>query len=92
MMIDDEIWTTRDGRKIAVGDMEESHVRNALRMLLRARRKKAERLRERYDDDIGDGQDLMNAQCHRDLANPNAYFPLLEGGVHGSPDLQKRYG
>lgn len=31
----DEFWTCRDGRKIAVGDMDESHVRNTLRMILR---------------------------------------------------------
>lgn len=34
----DEIWTTRDGRNVAVGDMDENHVRNALRMVLRRRR------------------------------------------------------
>lgn len=36
----DEIWTMRDGTKIAVGDMDESHVRNALRMVIRVDRKR----------------------------------------------------
>jgi thioesterase domain-containing protein len=40
----DEIWTTLEGRKIAVGDMEESHVRNALRLILRQRRRKQAQL------------------------------------------------
>lgn len=39
---DDEIWTTRDGRKIAVGDMTEEHARNTLRLVIR-------RIRERHD-------------------------------------------
>lgn len=42
-MTKDEIWTTRDERKIPVGEMEDSHVRNTLRMLLRRRRRKYER-------------------------------------------------
>jgi hypothetical protein len=40
----DEIWTCRDGRKIPVGEMFEDHVRNALRMILRKRRKLAVQL------------------------------------------------
>ena len=39
----EEYWTTKDGKRIAVGDMDEQHVRNALRMVLRNRRE------ERYD-------------------------------------------
>lgn len=39
----DEIWTTRDGREISVGEMDEEHVRNVLRMLLRKTRKIRER-------------------------------------------------
>lgn len=34
----DEVWTTLDGRRIKVGDMDEQHVRNAFRMLIRANR------------------------------------------------------
>jgi hypothetical protein len=37
-----------------------------------------------------DGQAELNAQAYRDLANPDAYFPLL--GAHGSPELQKKHG
>lgn len=42
--MEDEIWVTKDGRKIAVSDMSENHVRNALRMILRNARKKRERV------------------------------------------------
>lgn len=45
--MEDEIWTTRDGRKIAVGDMDEQHVRNTLRMILRNRRRMQERVEKR---------------------------------------------
>ena len=34
----EEYWETKDGRKIAVGDMEEDHVRNVLRLILRRKR------------------------------------------------------
>jgi hypothetical protein len=37
----DEEWATADGRRIKVCDMEESHVRNALRMTIRRDRKRA---------------------------------------------------
>jgi hypothetical protein len=111
--MDDEYWTTRDGRRIAVGEMTEEHVRNTLRMILRKRRRISERtstLARTLDeygrgpiadrrprraiedlDDYGDGQDFLNAQYQRDLANPHAFFPLLEGGVYGSPGLAKKY-
>jgi hypothetical protein len=96
----DEMWTTQDGRKIAVGDMEESHVRNVLRMILRKRRERFDRhmaaleqemITSAFADDI-DPQVLMNAQHYRDLADPDVFFPLLDGGVFGSPELQKKYG
>lgn len=35
---DDEIWQCRDGRRIPVGEMHIDHMRNALRMILRAKR------------------------------------------------------
>lgn len=44
--MDDEIWTTKDGRKIAVGDMDEQHVRNALRMVIRKRRESMAKLQQ----------------------------------------------
>jgi len=34
----DEIWTTEDGRVLLVQDIEESHCRNILRMILRRER------------------------------------------------------
>lgn len=34
----DEVWTMKDGRKIAVCDMSESHAKNALRLVLRRAR------------------------------------------------------
>lgn len=48
----DDIWTTRDGREIAVGDMDEDHVRNALRMVLRRRREKREQVMEGLFADV----------------------------------------
>jgi hypothetical protein len=41
----DEVWVTRDGRRMLVGDMGENHVRNTLRMILRNRRK----VREQFE-------------------------------------------
>lgn len=35
----DEVWVTRSGVKVLVGDMEEHHVRNALRLVIRVFRK-----------------------------------------------------
>lgn len=31
----EEYWETKNGSKIAVGDMDEKHVRNTLRLLIR---------------------------------------------------------
>lgn len=45
---DEEVWTTHDGRKIAVGEMDEAHVRDTLRMVIRrARKGEAKRLAKR---------------------------------------------
>lgn len=44
--MDDEIWITKDGREVPVGEMSEGHVRNALRMMLRHRRRLHERCLE----------------------------------------------
>lgn len=40
----DEVWITKEGREILVGHMDETHVRNTLRLLLRQRRKLREAL------------------------------------------------
>ena len=42
MAIKDEVWKTKDGTYIEVKDMSESHVRNALRLIIRNRRKAIE--------------------------------------------------
>lgn len=34
----DEIWTTKDGRKLKVSEMTDQHVRNTLNMILRTQR------------------------------------------------------
>lgn len=34
----DEVWVTKDGRRIEVQDLPESHVKNILRMILRKQR------------------------------------------------------
>ena len=51
-----ETWTMRDGTKIAVKDMESSHIKNCMRML----EKKAELIRIHYAniylEDIGEVQ------------------------------------
>ncbi len=87
----DEIWTMRDGTKIAVSDMEESHVRNALRMVIRKTRRRLARKFENYEMTVGEAQDKLSNLAWNDLSNPNAYFPLLEGGRYGSPDLAARH-
>lgn len=44
----EEYWITRQGEYIAVGEMEENHVRNALRMILRRRRERAARVKAQH--------------------------------------------
>ena len=39
--MEDEVWTTKDGRELKVGDMNEHHVKNALRMVIRRERRRA---------------------------------------------------
>lgn len=91
--MNEEIWTMRDGTKIAVGDMAESHVRNALRMIIRSARKKAKCASAALEETltVGEMQDLLSHQAYAALSNTHAFFPLLEGGKHGSPDLADRY-
>lgn len=36
----EEFWKTREGELIAVGDLDVSHMRNILRMILKARRER----------------------------------------------------
>lgn len=51
---DDEIWTMRDGTQIAVRDMDENHVRNALRMVLRKAREAQQRQQFLQRSDLAD--------------------------------------
>lgn len=44
-----EIWTMRDGTEISVGDMDESHLRNVLNLILRRRR---EIIEERFKKEV----------------------------------------
>lgn len=52
----EEYWTQKNGQRIAVGDMDETHVRNTLRMILKHARIRRERreLDERLDDILAD--------------------------------------
>jgi chorismate mutase len=43
----EEYWKTKDGRTIAVADMSEEHVRNALRVCIR-------RIRQQQEEDDDD--------------------------------------
>lgn len=95
----EEYWTMRDGRKIVVGDMDVDHLRNTLRMLIRkARKARASSvaraaLAEALDSMTQfEWEDMRDAQAYQDLANPHVFFPLIDGGVYGSPELQKRHG
>jgi len=51
---EDEVWTTRDGREIEVGNMTEAHAKNALRMMLRKRRRVRELEQESADLEAAD--------------------------------------
>ncbi len=48
----EQYWTTKDGRKIAVGDMTLEHLRNVLRMLIRE---------DRITFDLDDKYDYLSA-------------------------------
>lgn len=37
-VVEEEVWTTMDGRKIPIGEMEVDHLRNAMRTLMRKKR------------------------------------------------------
>lgn len=94
----DEIWTKRDGTKIAVSDMDESHVRNALRMVIRNHRKLIEKralaraLVELMNEETMSwgGQDELHAEAMQRLRDPNVHFPLL--GCNGSEELYNSRG
>ena len=43
-------WTTKDGRKLDIDEMDEQHVRNCLKMLVRKLESMDEEEEERYDN------------------------------------------
>lgn len=61
--IAEEIWTTLDGRKLAVADMSEDHVRNALRHVIHTSRYawlfKQMRVMESFSDTEIDDYELL---------------------------------
>jgi hypothetical protein len=76
----DELWTTRDGRKIPVADMDVDHLRNALRMMIRtARRAKRRTLTlttmvcERREEDerrmLAMDKEYFDTETHERLAD-----------------------
>lgn len=42
----EEVWTMKDGKEILVGEMTESHAKNALRMILGKDRRRREGMEE----------------------------------------------
>ena len=71
----EEIWTTQDGRKIPVGEMDIDHLRNTLRMLIRKGRERAQRklLKQLYDDlPVPDESFYERPDNHQQLANLRA--------------------
>lgn len=58
--MEDEIWTTKDGRKIPVGEMTESHVRNTLRMILKNRRERDIPKYEDWEEDFWQQETQLN--------------------------------
>ncbi len=45
MVIDNLYWKTKDGRKINVDDMDDQHVRNAFKMILRKLKSKEDKIK-----------------------------------------------
>ncbi len=78
-MSHDEIWHCRDGRRIPVGDMDVDHLRNALRMMIRSKRRADRRLQlvrmvfERREEDearmLAMDKEFFNAETHERLAD-----------------------
>lgn len=44
--VPEEVWVTKDGRHMLVGDMDEEHLRNTLRMLIRTHRRRLQLRKE----------------------------------------------
>lgn len=75
--MEDEIWKTRDGREIPVGELGEEHAKNILRMLIRKRR---ERQMERLNALVSKLDDFPPEEFER----PDNHVILA--------DLRRRHG
>ena len=49
----EQFWKTKEGKYIKVGDMSESHAKNALRMLIKKFHAEKETIEENNPDDAG---------------------------------------
>lgn len=57
----DETWTMRDGRTIAIKDMTEEHAKNCLRLICRRRRLAArQKAAYRYEGGSDDARDWLD--------------------------------
>jgi hypothetical protein len=96
----EEFWTKRDGTKIAVGDMEVEHLRNTLRMIIRNNRHRVVEVIAKeenlppyaIEDQYWYWEAERDARAYRAMADPNVFFPMIDGGVYGSPELQRTRG
>jgi hypothetical protein len=80
----EEYWVTKDGKRIAVGDLDLTHLRNIVRNII-SRRRYAELCLKR----IMEMEDVLGKQYQKDLADPNCYFSPL--GRFGGPGLAKEF-
>lgn len=89
----EEIWTTKDGREIPVGEMDVEHLRNTLRMLIRKGRERREKklLAKLYEDlPVPDESFYERPDNHAILAGLRAkhgeavkVVPASVGGMNG---------
>lgn len=54
MVKQDEVWKTKDGREILVSEMSESHVRAALRMVIRNAKARKQKLLDEIENDYNE--------------------------------------
>ena len=76
---DDEVWVTRDARRLKVSEMSEDHVRAALRMVLRTKKRlvNAAILLHPYL------KKLNEAEAKRAIEVNEAFFASLHDDVFG---------
>jgi hypothetical protein len=66
--ITEEYWTKRDGTRIAVGDMDIDHLRNALRMIIRNHRRRTQAAARCLLDDTFDWEVESDRQAHHNMS------------------------